>query len=193
MSAPHVDTLIQQVQHGTELDACEASKLLADVPGEYVVTELSRVLRFAENPYSREAAAYALSWHRDSIALVPLLECAGDPREQDVIRGQAIEGLAMHLGDDGGRPEVRLKTEDLMISLLQSPSLVLRFWSCYGLGVLKCERAVPFLSELSKPGPDVCPGWWYIHEEAEDALERIAGRAGADRIPVHSRNATGPQ
>lgn len=192
MSAPHIDTLIEQVQHGTELDACEAAKLLADIPGEYVVTELSRILRFGENFHSREAAAYALSWHCDSSALVPLLECAADPREQEAIRGQAIEGLARHLGNDCDRPEFRLKTEDLMIRLLQSPSLVLRFWSCFGLGVLKCERAVPVLLDLSRPGPDICPGWWYIHEEAEDALERIAGRAGADRIPVHSRNQPTP-
>ncbi|MCD8534204.1 MAG: HEAT repeat domain-containing protein [Verrucomicrobia bacterium] len=116
-----------------------------------------------------------------------MLACAADAEEQEDVRGEAIEGLAKHLDDDSVGADLRAKAEDLMIDLLRSASPVLRFWSCFGLGTLGCQRAVPHLHEVSQKDPDLCPGWWYIREEAEDALEWIAGRPTQDRIPIHMR------
>lgn len=183
---PEVRVLIDQVEHGTELDAFEAAKRLADA--ENVVADLGRILRSGPRTHSRQAAAYALACHESRNAVVPLLECAADAEEQEDVRGEAIEGLAKHLNEDPVGADLRTKAEDLMIDLLRSPSPVLRFWSCFGLGTLGCPRAVPHLREVSQKDPDECPGWWYIREEAEDALEWIAGRPGQDRIPIHMRN-----
>jgi len=184
---PKITKALTEIEHGSELDACEAAKQLADVNGEDVLAGLFRILRSAERPCSREAAAYALSWNKDRKAVTALLMCASDPDEQDSIRGQAVEGLAMHLDDDSARPRLRRKAADLMIEMLRSPSPTLRFWACFGLGTLRYRRAIPPLRKLKRTDHDVCPGWWYVREEAEDAIEWIAGRPGQDRQPLHLR------
>jgi len=184
-----IEALLDQVESGDELVAVEASKLLADARGEYVIAELSRILRSAREAHSRRAAAHALAWHKERGAVLTLLECAADVRQQDDVRGQAVEGLAMHLGEDPVGSEMRKQAEDLMILLLQSPSPALRFWSCFGLGTLRCERAVPHLHKLSQDDDEVCPGWWYVREEAADALDWIAGKPGRERIPIPLRKA----
>ena len=80
-----------------------------------------------------------------------------------------------------------------MLRLLDSCSPVLRFWACFGLGGLKCKSAIPRLQEIARSDRSIYPGWWYVREEAEDALEWIAGRAGKDRVPVHLRKAAQTQ
>jgi hypothetical protein len=97
--------------------------------------------------------------------------------------------LAIHLADDPVGSQLRAQVEELMIHLLQSPSPVLRFWSCFGVGTLKCERSICVLREIAQNDQGLCPGWWYVREEAEDALEWIAGKAGKERIPLLARKA----
>ncbi len=188
MGTPHeIDVLVHQVERGTEAEAVEAAKRLAETEAEDAVADLGRILRSTAQSHSKQAAAYALSWHKSDNAVLPLLESAADTQEEDGVRGQAIEGLAMHLQEHHFGSDLRTQAEDVMIHLLKSPSPTLRFWCCFGLGTLKCMRAVPYIRQLSQEDKDVCPGWWYVHEEAEDALERISGRPGAQRIPVHLR------
>jgi hypothetical protein len=55
----------------------------------------------------------------------------------------------MHLDTDSARSRLRRKAEDLMIELLRSPSPTLRFWACFGVGTLVCQRAVAQLRKLS--------------------------------------------
>lgn len=186
---PTTARLLAQLEHGAEIDAFEAAKLLSNAKGVKLIASLSRVLRSGDRAYSREAAAYALSWHKDRKAAEALLPCAADPSEQDSVRAQATEGLAMNL--DGASPKagLRLKAEELMMQMLDSPSPILRFWACFGLGSLRCQKAIPRLRKLAREDANVCPGWWFVSEEAEDALERIAGRRGKDRTAVHLRKA----
>jgi hypothetical protein len=184
---PKISKALAEIEHGSEVDACEASKQLADVDGQDVLRGLFRILRTGEKIYSREAAAYALTWNKNRKAIAALLVCASDPNEQDVVRGQAVEGLALHLGSGSARSRQRRQAEDLMIELLRSPSPTLRFWACFGLGTLGCRRAVPQLRKLKRTDHDICPGWWYVCEEAEDAIDWIAGRPGQDRQPLHMR------
>ncbi len=172
---------------GTCVEAFEAAKQLANREGDGVVNKLARVLGSAKIAHSREAAAYALAWHSSKSAIPHLFKCAANTQEIDNVRGEAIEGLGIHLDSTSRRNKDRVKAEDLMISLLLSQSPVLRFWSCFALGSLGCKRAIPHLTKVMKEDREVYPGWWYVAEEAEDALERIAGRSGADRIPVHFR------
>lgn len=186
---PTLERLLRQLEHGTESDAYEAAKLLAGVKGKTLIAALDRVLRSGDRPNSREAAAYALSWPEDRKAAEPLLRCAADPNEQDSVRGQAIEGLANHQHRASLRSGLRLKTEELMLRLLDSPSPTLRFWACYGLGSLRTQRAIPRLRKLVREDTSLCPGRWYVREEAEDALEWIASRPGKNRTPVHLKKA----
>jgi len=176
-----------QIEHGSEIDAFEAATLLADATGARLIAELTRILRSGEKRSSREAAAYALTWHNDRKAIEGLLTCASDHGERDSVRAQAVEGLAMHLEFDPARSRWRRRAEDLMIELLQSPFPALRFWACFGLGTLRSRRAVPRLRKLERTDRSVCPGWWYVREEAEDAIWRIAGRAPQDRLLVPMR------
>lgn len=180
---PKVAKALAEIEHGAEIDACEAAKQLADVKGQDVLAGLFRILRSGKRPGSREAAAYALSWHKDRKAVAALLACASNPDERDLVRGQAVEGLAMHLDGDPARSGLRRKAEDLMIELLRSPSPTLRFWTCFGLGTLGCRRAIPQLRRVKRADHDVRPGWWYVREEAEDAIKWIAGRPGQARQP----------
>jgi hypothetical protein len=83
----------------------------------------------------------------------------------------------MHLDTDSARSRLRRKAEDLMIELLRSPSPTLRFWACFGVGTLVCQRAVAQLRKLSARTMTSAQGRGTC-EEAEDAIERIAGRSG---------------
>ena len=185
---PDNQWLIGQIEAGKELGAYEAVKQLSGVLRKDAIVALGRILRTGSRSYARQAAAYALSFNGGHHAFRPLFECATDEREEEAIRAAAIEGLAMHLRWATGKSSRRRKAEDLMIGLLKSPSAELRFWSCFGLGQLKCRRANPELRRLIREDQEVYPGWWHVREEAEDALEWIAGRLGTDRIPVHKRN-----
>src|SRR5438477_2885931 len=85
---PTTARLLAKLENGAESDAFEAAKLLSNAKGVKLIASLSRILRSGVRPYSREAAAYALSWHKDRKAAEPLLSCATDAREQDSVRGQ---------------------------------------------------------------------------------------------------------
>lgn len=189
---PKIAKALAEIEYGSEFAAYEAAKQLADSDGQNVLTALSRVLSTGQRACSREAAAYALSFNKNRKAVAALLMCASNPDERDSIRAQAVEGLSMHL--DSGTPRgLRRKAEDLMIGMLRSPSPTLRFWACFGLGGLRCRRAIPQLRKLKRTDHDVCPGWWYVWEEAEDALEKIVGRSGHARQPLHMRAQENPE
>jgi HEAT repeat protein len=190
MTAPSTTArLLAQLEHGTEFDAIEAAKALSNAKSTKLITNLTKILRSGERACSREAAAYALSWLNAPKAAEALLLCAADANELDLVRGQATEGLAMNLRWASPKNGLRLRAEELMMELLDSPSPVLRFWACFGLGSLLCQRAIPQLRKLANEDASLCPGWWFVSEEAEDALEWIAGRPGKERTAVHLRNA----
>src|SRR5262245_58205336 len=128
---PKIAKALTEIEHGSEINGCEAAKQLADATGQDVLAGLFRILHSGERPCSREAAAYALSWNKDSRTVTALMMCASNTDEQDSVRAQAVEGLAMHL-QFGRRSRLRRKAEDLMIELLWSPSPTLRFWACFG-------------------------------------------------------------
>ena len=185
--------LLDQLEHRNFVVAVEAAKSLADRRGPHVLSGLTRILRSARRAQAREASAYALAWLRSRKAIDPLLACAADKKEHDTVRGQAMEGLANHLQFAVASSRKRVKAERLMSRLLTSRSPVLRFWACFGVGSLGCRSAVPRLRELAASDPGVCPGWWFVREEAEDALDWIAGRPGQERVPIHLRKAARPR
>jgi hypothetical protein len=187
-SDPNTTQLLGKIENGTEIEAYEAAKVISNLQGPKILSGLTRILRIGERPYAREAAAYALSWHQNRKAVESLLACADDPGEQDSVRGQALEGMAVHLEHVSARSSLRQKAEKLMLRLLNSRSPTVRFWSCFGLGKLGSERAIPRLRKSAVTDTEICPGWWYVREEAEDALDWIVGKPGKDRVAVHLRN-----
>jgi len=81
------------------------------------------------------------------------------------------------------RITISLRSYIIIITImLDSPSPMIRFWACFGLGSLGCRRAIPRLQKLAAKDSSLCPGWWYVREEAEDALDWIAGKPGKDRL-----------
>ena len=70
---------LTKIEQGSEVDAFEAAKQLADVDGQDVFAGLCRILRSGERTCSREAAAYALTWNKNRKAVTALLVSASDP------------------------------------------------------------------------------------------------------------------
>src|SRR5690349_20779478 len=109
---PTIAILLSYLEHGAAMDACEAAKLLAEAKEKNLIDTLARILRSGRRSYSREAAAYALSWLKDRRAAEHLLRCGADPNEQDSVRGQAVEGLAIHLDSVSRKSGLRLKAQE---------------------------------------------------------------------------------
>jgi len=101
------------------------------------------------------------------------------------IRGQAAEGIG--LIKPSRKFKLRIEAERILLKSLKDPSPTVRFWSCYAVGELKMKNAVPILQELQEKDNGICPGWWYVSEEAEDAVAKIYNRKWKDRTPVNQR------
>ena len=164
-SSCKIAQLLGKLENGSEFEAYEAAKCLSGLKGAKVLTELIRILRLGKQPYARQAAAYALSWQKNRRAVDSLLACAANPGERDSVKGQALEGLTIHLERASARSSLRLKAEKLIFCALRSSSPTLRFWACFGLGTLGCERAIPRLHKIAVADTELCPGWWYVRED----------------------------
>ena len=88
-----------------------------------------------------------------------------------------------------GRPESRRYqiAEDALLASLSDSSPIVRFWCCFALGCMGSKRAVEPLSHLKRFDRALCPGWWYVREEASDALDWIQGRESPHRIAAYMR------
>jgi len=182
----NVEKLIEDIANGTELDAFEAAKAIIKVqPGDYAV-QLAEILKTAANPHNKQAVAYALSWlEKNNIALDALINTLVAVDLPESVRGQAAEGIGEHKPRKNHK--LRQKAEGAIIASLQDESPEIRFWSCFAAGKLKLREALPILHQIKDKDKSVNPGWWYVSEEAEDAIEWIHGRAGKNRIPLESR------
>jgi len=56
-ASPTTARLLAQLEHGAEIDAFEAAKLLSNAKGVKLIAGLTRVLRSGNRAYSREAAS----------------------------------------------------------------------------------------------------------------------------------------
>ena len=140
-------------------------------------------------PWRGEKAAYAFLWGRDRQAIPALVNCVCDESVYETIRGQAAEALIRLLPDPPAKDDRWPSAEAALLKGLDDPSPIVRFWCCFALGSLKSQKAIVPLEMLCRTDQALVRGWWYVHEEAEDALAMIAGRYSGDRIPVHMREA----
>jgi HEAT repeat protein len=182
----NLEKLIDDIAHGSELDAIEAAKALIKVQPSIYAMQLSEILKTAANPHNKQAAAYALTWlekNKDALdALICALIAVDLPES---VRGQAAEGIGEHKPRKNHK--LRQKAEAAILAALKDNSPEVRFWACFAAGKIKLKEALPILHQIKEEDKSVNPGWWYVSEEAEDAIEWIHGRAGKDRIPVESR------
>ena len=187
-----IQKILNDIENGNALDAIEGAKRIAhySLTSEQIEV-LIKIPISGKELHNKEAATYALSSVVNSdkclIALIELLELSKNHEE---IRGRAAEGIGI-LPIHSER--LREKAEKVLIRSLKDPSPVVRFWSCYGVGQKGLKNAIPILEGLKSSDTDICPGWWYVSEEAEDAIAWINGRDGKDRIPVKDRKITEPE
>jgi HEAT repeat protein len=177
----NISKLLNDIEFGDVFDAFEAAKKIANnTLSKKDIDELARVAFNGNETYNKESAAYAISGieNRDS-ALSILINLLSTSDIHESVRGQAAEGI------DIIKPCSRNKywqlVETTLIKSLGDASPVVRFWSCYAVGQIKMKKSLPILHELKANDQEVCPGWWYVSEEAEDAIEWINGRDGKDR------------
>jgi len=138
------------------------------------VRPLIHELLHADDPQSREAAAYALTWMGDRRAVYPLLITAANPREVASVRGQALEAIGS-ISPRRGSPVGRV------LILLDDPEVQVRFWACYALSQFEDLSAIPALRRLLSDDA-ICPGWWSVKGEAAWAIAELEGDPRADAI-----------
>jgi HEAT repeat protein len=138
-------------------------------------------------PRVSELAAYSLGQSHNRRFTKAFISCLRDQRQHDATRGQAAEALGELYNCASKARRGWKAAESALLDSLSDSSPTVRFWCCFALGNLRSKRAIASLEHISRNDSAIAPGWWYVKEEAADALERIAGGAGEDRIPVHQR------
>lgn len=107
------------------------------------------------------------------------------------VRAQALETLGMSSRAESERYKLRERIERSVVAALFDDTHEVRFWACYAAGQLKIRRALPRLRELAETDTADWGQWWYVSEEAEDAIDWINGRGDTEpRIPVAQRGKT---
>ena len=144
-------------------------------------------MRGRHTPFVSETAVYALPllgrrrFTRDFVA------CLSDQGQHEAIRGQAAEALGSLYDRTHADGRDQRSVESALLDALADASPTVRFWCCYALGCLRSPRAKEPLRSLRENDHRLVPGWWYVHEEAANALEWIDGREGRDLVPVGLR------
>ena len=181
-------TLIEQLSQASDEDALEAAKLLGQQHHEECVRSLIQFVRSQQPHFRRELALYALAWMHNPQLIDTFIQVLRDSSETETVRGQAAEALGMLFdGNYEERSQNYYDTESALLDCISDSSAVVRFWCCYGLGNMRSHRAISQLEVIREQDHGLCPGWWYVSEEAENALARISGRPESARIPVHLR------
>jgi len=182
--------LVGTIENGNEVEVVEAAKELANLRIRRSVKPLVRLFQEGRTMHIRENACYALAWMRFSHLTPVFIGCLRDEKESERVRGQAAEALEILHGNNPRASTSRRyrAAENVLIKSLTDPSPTVRFWCCFALGGMGSKRAVEPLLRLKAFDKALCPGWWYLREEASDALDRIQRRDSPDRIPVHLRS-----
>lgn len=179
---------MEQLSQASDEDALEAAKSLGGQHHEECIRSLIQFVRSQQPPLRRELALYALAWMHNPQLIDTFIQILRDTDEMETVRGQAAEALGMLFdGNYEERNQHYYKAESALLDCVSDASAVVRFWCCYGLGNMRSHRAISQLEAIREQDHGLCPGWWYVSEEAEDALARISGQPEAVRIPVHLR------
>ena len=183
---PKTNKLIHQISSGSASTAIEAAKAIIEIKTRDFTPQLVAIMNTSTGVHNKEASAFALSWlDKDNEALDALINVLTSVDMDESVRGQAAEGISYHKPRKNRR--LRAKANIAILEGLKDKSPVVRFWSCFAAGHIKLLEALPILEKIKRSDKSVNPGWWYVSEEAEDAIEWIHGRAGKNRIPLNDR------
>ncbi|MGH6932158.1 MAG: HEAT repeat domain-containing protein [Dongiaceae bacterium] len=149
----------------------EAAKALSDRRG--CVPELLRVLTRHQDHEVRAMLLYAISHNRDEAAFDALREILADSSEPPPIRGQCAEGLAYLLWPTDRRRARYKAAIRTLISALDDPSPIVRFWAVFALGSGGIVAVLPKLRRMAKNDRAKVAGWWLVSEESADAIIAI--------------------
>lgn len=123
--------------------------------------------------------------------LKALLRVFNNRGEANAVRAQTLEGFAL-INPPKKHPLWR-EVEKAVLSGLKDESVEVRFWACYAAGNIGSYRnfgiksALPILEELAKNDKTLLKHWWYVAEEATDAIKAIKGVRGKPRTLINER------
>jgi HEAT repeat protein len=185
---PDWQNLIEQLSQATDEVAIEAAQLLSQQHSEVCIPPLMQFVRSNQPPHRKELTLYVLAWMHDEHLIDTFVQVLRDTGEMETVRGQAAEALGMFFDENFEQTDSYCTAESALLEQIVDSSSVVRFWCCYGLGNMRSHRAIEQLNAIREQDHVLCPGWWSVSEEAEDALARIAGQPALDRVPVHLRS-----
>ena len=175
---------------------------------------LLKIIERNENPFNREFATYSLTskmldlewriavkrgkffyrdkyknsfYRRELIKIVKVLIKTIETDDSPTVRAQALETLGMSNTAESEKIRLRTRIEKCVIDALSHETHEVRFWACYAAGQLKIKKALPKLRDLAENDREDWGQWWFVSEEAEDAIDWIYDRDTEPRIPVAQR------
>jgi HEAT repeat protein len=147
---------------------------------EAAFQQLLNFIRNHPDALMREAAAYGLREldHRkfDRYRMIaPLTEVVEDKNEEPSVRGTAAESIGSALMYPDRRRKAYRQAVSTLIEALRDESPEVRFWACYSLGVMRVSAALDDLRRVAATDTAMYPGWWFVRDEAADAIGNILG------------------
>ena len=162
----------------------EAARTLSNVESRRAYKQLLAIIQSHPDTRRREEACHILAFAFDGFLLEPFQRIYANADYPFAVRAQAAEGLANLLGHVDRRTKRYRRTLALLLPGLQDPSPEVRFWTCFALGTMRAKEALPELQRLIAEDKAFCPGWWYVKDEASDAICHIHGKPLPDRVPL---------
>jgi HEAT repeat protein len=166
--------LVQRLATGSQLECVEAAKELARRKDRTVLSEVSNVLRRGESVHAREMAAWLLGELSPGTDLTvdALHATINDPDASESLRGQAIESLGNQVSHLKGGDAYE-RAADVLLPLLQHPSVEILYNAVFALGAMRCRRARPVLVRIAGEDHRTYKGLETIGQNAQFAIECI--------------------
>ncbi|TSC19824.1 HEAT repeat domain-containing protein [Corallococcus sp. Z5C101001] len=166
--------LVRRLAMGSPLECIEAAKELARRKDRTVLSEVTNVLQRGDSGHGREVAAWLLGELSPGtdLTLEALHATIIDPAATESLRGQAIESLGNQVGHLNGG-DVYERAADVLIPLLQHPSVEILYNAVFALGAMRCRRARPELVRLAANDRRTYRGVETIGQNAQFAIECI--------------------
>ncbi|MCE9673956.1 hypothetical protein LY474_39815 [Myxococcus stipitatus] len=166
--------LVRRLATGSQLECIAAAKELARRKDRTVLSEVTNVLRRGESGHAREMAAWLLGELSPGTDLTrdALHATIIDPDATERLRGQAIESLGNQVSHLKGG-DVYERVADVLIPLLQHPSVEIPYNAVSALGVMRCRRARAELVRLAAQDRRTYRGLETIGQKAQFAIECI--------------------
>ena len=165
----------------------DKAQALIQADDRRAVPQLIRDLNTTKDLDVRRTAAYVLGFLHDRRAIRPLIQTLQRQKEQPGVRGQAAEALG-YLSIRRAKPSAF----SAVLGGLSDPSIEVRFWSAFALGLMGNRKAIPALRKIARNDKAVLRGWWSLAKESRDAIRTIESTPsrGAGRRKTRPRKAS---